>query len=99
MFTQATIPAGHKRAMFVSAQEVVAAKVRDIDSTMGLLCGAYLQTKLGVLQERLQLLEGVEGLFELERQRMEVEKKELHVLRAQLALTQQSFSTDAAPLM
>lgn len=77
----------------------MAAKVQDIDNTMGLLCGAYLQAKLGVLTERLQLLEGVEGLFELERQRMEVEKKELHVLRAQLALTQQSFSAEVAPPM
>ena len=85
-----------KRAVAVAAQEAVDAKVQEIDQTMGLLCGTYVQAKLEVLQERLRLLEGVEGLFELERQRMEVEKKELHVLRAQLALTQQSFSAEGA---
>lgn len=97
---QSSLSLVQKRAIAFTAKEAVAAQVQEIDQSLGRLCGAYVQAKLDVLSERLGLLAGVEELFELERQRMEVEKKELHVLRAQLALTQQGFAAEgsAAPL-
>lgn len=55
------------------------------------LASEYVKTKLRVLDEKVALLQGVDAVFQVERSRLETDKRELQVLRAQLALVQQTL--------
>ncbi len=78
------------------AADALRARLKETSETMTALSSTYLQVKLAVLEDKTALLNKVEGLFDLERERLSAEKKDLQILRAQLALVQQSFAPDVA---
>mmetsp|Transcript_17048 Transcript_17048/g.28600 ORF Transcript_17048/g.28600 Transcript_17048/m.28600 type:complete len:843 (-) Transcript_17048:77-2605(-) len=70
-------------------QDEVSKRLHSIDESLVGLSQAYLQTKLKILTEKVTLLERVEESVENEGLRLEAEKKDLQILRAQLSLAQQ----------
>ncbi len=78
------------------AADALRGRLTAVSEGLSVLSAAYLQVKLSVLEDKAALLRGVEGLFDLERERLAAEKRDLQILRAQLALVQQSFAPEAA---
>jgi len=72
-------------------REVVSAELQRSQRVLDSLASEFVKTKLLVLEERVALLQGVDTVFEVERARVEADKRELQILRAQLALLQQSL--------
>ena len=70
-------------------QDAVNTQQQKTAEFMSQLASAYLQTKLQVLQEKVALLQNVDVLFDQERCRLDVEKKDVQIQKAQLALFQQ----------
>ena len=79
-----------KNAVNFALRDASEKQERRSAETLAQLSAEYLRTKLEVLGEKVALLQRVEGMFDQERDRLEIEKKDLQVLRAQLALAQQN---------
>ena len=92
------MPRDQKSAVAAVLADAAARHKLKSEQTMAQLAAEYTRTKLAVLDEKVALLRGVEGMFDAERGRLDAEKRDLQILRAQLALAQQSF-VEAAPTL
>jgi hypothetical protein len=77
-------------AVLFTLREGVARQQLKAGRDSHLLCAQYLQTKLDVLAEKMRLLEQVVEALGVERDRLEAERMDLQVLRAQLATQSRS---------
>ena len=86
-----SLPMDTISAISCVVHEAADRQLRQHSESLSALSGAYLRTKLELLEEKILLLQDVDALCEVERSRLAADKRELQVLRAQLALAQQSL--------